>query len=458
MMKKKNFYFSTRDLMVMAALAALGGVSSTYINLIGDFFQSLFGFAGTTQWAAGLHVIWITLSVLLVGKPGAATAAGILKGFVELFSGNSHGLLVVIIDITAGLIIDLFFLFSSQKNKPNLLLIISAGLASASNVIIFQVFASIPGDLLTMTAILTTSSVAFISGTVFSGLISSSIIASLRKIGLISVLEENPQRKKIVPYTIIAIGIMLTIISGVKYFSNLTQIEQITISGNVAKEMIFPDEFSHLKFAAIESDVDDTASKINGYEIKEILAAIEPISEEGILVVTAADGYSFFISFEEIRRNPDLILSKQIFGKKVVYNVVGAESPKACVQGVSKMVIVGVKGLPISRGTSDETVFFPQDHLFSMDSTYLDINGNSEKLQGIPLADVVNSERKIPIGASILVNSPTETIEIQYNSTFQTDGDIRIFLRFNEKDIEFILGEMNGTVLLRSVEGIEIKP
>ena len=39
------------------------------------------------------------------------------------------------------------------------------------NVIIFQVFASVPGDLLTITAILTTSSVAFISGAVFSGLI-----------------------------------------------------------------------------------------------------------------------------------------------------------------------------------------------------------------------------------------------------------------------------------------------
>jgi hypothetical protein len=55
-MKNKPLCFTTRDLM-MASLAALGGVASTYINFTGDLFQSLVGFAGTTKWAAGLHVV-----------------------------------------------------------------------------------------------------------------------------------------------------------------------------------------------------------------------------------------------------------------------------------------------------------------------------------------------------------------------------------------------------------------
>ena len=55
-MTRRQSYFSTRDLLMMAALAALGGVVGTYVNAIGDAFQSVFGFAGTTQWAAGLHV------------------------------------------------------------------------------------------------------------------------------------------------------------------------------------------------------------------------------------------------------------------------------------------------------------------------------------------------------------------------------------------------------------------
>ena len=42
-MKQKKYYYTTRDLLLMAALAALGGIASTYINFIGDFFQSVLG-------------------------------------------------------------------------------------------------------------------------------------------------------------------------------------------------------------------------------------------------------------------------------------------------------------------------------------------------------------------------------------------------------------------------------
>ena len=84
-MDQRRYYFSTRDLLMMAALAALGGVVSTYVNAIGDFFQSILGFAGTTQWAAGLHVLWLTLAVGLTGKQGAGTVTGILKGVSEQY-------------------------------------------------------------------------------------------------------------------------------------------------------------------------------------------------------------------------------------------------------------------------------------------------------------------------------------------------------------------------------------
>ena len=88
MEKMKNYYFSTRDLMMMAALAAVGGISSTYINMIGDFFQSFLGFAGGTQWDAGLHIVWLMLAALMIRKPGAATTVGLIKGIVELLTGK----------------------------------------------------------------------------------------------------------------------------------------------------------------------------------------------------------------------------------------------------------------------------------------------------------------------------------------------------------------------------------
>ena len=116
-MEQRRIYFTTRDLLMMAALAALGGVVSTYVNAIGDLFQSVLGFAGTTQWAAGLHVLWLTLAVGLTRKQGAGTITGLLKGGVELLTGNTHGLLVVLVDIVAGLLVDLGFLPFRKKDS-----------------------------------------------------------------------------------------------------------------------------------------------------------------------------------------------------------------------------------------------------------------------------------------------------------------------------------------------------
>jgi len=146
-MVHRRAYFTTRDLLMMAALAALGGVTSTYVNAVGDLVQSAVGMAGTSQWAAGLHVMWLTLAVGLTGKQGAGTVTGLLKGGVELLTGNTHGLLVVLVDIVAGLLVDLGFL--PFRNKDSVLAYcLAGGLASASNVLVFQLFASLPADVL----------------------------------------------------------------------------------------------------------------------------------------------------------------------------------------------------------------------------------------------------------------------------------------------------------------------
>ncbi len=90
-------------------------MTGTYVNAIGDLMQSILGFAGTTQWAAGLHVVWLTLAMGLTGRVGAGTVTGLLKGLVELLTGNTHGLLVVLIDLIAGLLVDAVFLFSAER-------------------------------------------------------------------------------------------------------------------------------------------------------------------------------------------------------------------------------------------------------------------------------------------------------------------------------------------------------
>ena len=211
-MSQRRYYFSTRDLLMMAALAALGGVAGTYINTIGDLFQSVLGFAGTTQWAAGLHVLWLTLAVGLTGKQGAGTVTGVLKGVVELLSGNTHGLLVLLVDVVAGLLVDLGFLpFRDKNSLPAYAL--AGGLASASNVFVFQLFASLPADVLAYGALLLVAGVAVISGVLFAGLLGWLLLNALRRAGVVKDRPPVPTDRRIAP-VFLASAALLTLALG----------------------------------------------------------------------------------------------------------------------------------------------------------------------------------------------------------------------------------------------------
>jgi energy-coupling factor transport system substrate-specific component len=188
MKQSKRFYFSTRDLLLMAALAALGGVAGTYVNALGDAFQATLGFAGTTQWAAGLHVLWITLAVGLTGKQGAGTLTGVLKGVVELLSGNTHGLLVVLVDVGV-------LPFRKKDSLPALCL--AGGLASASNVFVFQLFAVLPADTLAYGAMLLVAGGALISGVLFAGVLGVLLLNALRQAGVVRDRASVPIRGRV---------------------------------------------------------------------------------------------------------------------------------------------------------------------------------------------------------------------------------------------------------------------
>ncbi len=208
-MDQRRYYFSTRDLLMMAALAALGGVTSTYVNAIGDFFQSVTGFAGTTQWAAGLHVLWLTLAVGLTRKQGAGTITGLLKGGVELLTGNTHGLLVVLVDVVAGLLVDLGFLPFKKKDSLAAYCL-AGGLASASNVFVFQLFASVPADTLAYWALLLVVAVAFLSGVLFAGVLARALVSALRRAGVVKDSSPVPMSRKAYPIFLVA-GALLAV-------------------------------------------------------------------------------------------------------------------------------------------------------------------------------------------------------------------------------------------------------
>ena len=456
MIKQKEPYFTTRDLMMAAALAALGGVASTYINLIGDFFQSILGFAGTTQWAAGLHVLWIMLAAAFIQKPGTATLTGILKGFVELFSGNTHGLLVLIIDIAAGIIVDAVLLLSKKK-QPGLLFYLAAGLASACNVIVFQFFAAVPEDVLTFLAILAASGLAFLSGVIFAGLLAKSILDAVKKIGLLP-NEKQETRKRIGfwPAALLILGIIITAAAGFLYFRKQKTGEGVVITGSVQNAYTFPNVWSDVGEEETTASANNVTRTYKGFPIEEIIRHAQPEVLTGNMQITASDGYQFFITLEEVFSNDALLLVEQGSGGTVSYNVMGAESQKAWVRGAIELRIVPTAILEIKKDGKVVYSFQPQDWQASMDSTFLQLDSGSEKLQGVPLDEIWRRSGNISDGSQILAVSDDDLVGFT-SDELSGNTKIRLFVQITESGMEFILGRMNGEVLLESVDYLEIE-
>lgn len=49
---------------------------------------------------------------------------------------------------------------------------------------------------------------------------------------------------------------------------------------------------------------------VTGIPVQELLASARPQAGAGLLLVRGSDGYAFFISLDEVRDNPALLLSK----------------------------------------------------------------------------------------------------------------------------------------------------
>jgi len=456
MMKKNQFYFSTRDLMMMAALAALGGVASTYINFIGDFFQSLLGFAGTTQWAAGLHVIWIMLAAAIVRKPGAAAMTGILKGFVEFLSGNTHGLLVLIVGILAGLIVDVVLLPNRGK-QPGILFFLAAGLASASNIFVFQFFASIPEDILTFFAILFTSGIAFSSGILFGGVVVHSLLVSLRKIGILNDQEPIDNNVESAWVAIILSAAVLFVIgAGLFYYRQLSNNNGISVEGSVKQSFTFPEEATDIGLVEIEAELNGVKRRYSGYPLVELVELAGPIDASSLVQISSEDGYNFFIPLEEIYENPHLILAVQDVGGNISYNIVGAKSSKAWVRGVNELKVIASNTLEIKGQIKNPFTFLPSEWQNEMDSSSINLGANRVKLQGVALRALWEHAQPNNNSNRMAVNSESQMVELTLNE-FAGDDEIRIFTYLDKKGMEFILAKINGEVILRNVDSIEIK-
>lgn len=453
-MNQRRVYFTTRDLLMMAALAALGGVVGTYVNAIGDLFQSVLGFAGTTQWAAGLHVIWLTLAVGLTRKQGAGTITGILKGGVELLTGNTHGLLVVLVDVVAGLLVDFGFVpFRKKDALPAYCL--AGGLASASNVFVFQLFASVPADTLAYWAMLLVAGVAFLSGVLFAGMISKGLVNALRRAGVVKDAPPVPMGRRVYALFLVVVVLLAAVLT-VYLRDALRGPTSVGIRGAVEAPYSYPRQDKELAQVTAEGTLRDVTSRYAGVPLREIIAQAQPEPNASLLLVRASDGYAFFLGMDEVTENDALLLSPQGQGDEVSYNVVGARNSKAWVRGVQELVVVAAATLEVSGALEEPAPYDPEDWQFDMDATGLDLGEGARKLQGVPLGKVLQAMGPKPEAESVIVFTGGDSLVLPLSDVLN-DDDLRIFTVIGEVDVTFALGRMDGQVLAVRIAGIEVQ-
>jgi len=457
-MRADRYHFSTRDLLMMAALAALGGVTGTYLSAAGSLIQAAIGMPGSLQWAAGLHVLWLVLAVGLTGKQGAGTVTGILKGAVELFAGSTHGLLVVLVDLVAGILVDVgFVLFRGTARGRDRLpaYLVAGGLASASNVFVFQLFASLPADVLSYAGIALAASMAGLSGVVFAGLLGHMLVSTLRRSGVVKDREPRPMGRKAYPIFLIAAALL-----AVGLTLHLRNVSSgggsVQVGGAVAAPYAYPQEHSDLAQVTAEGTQNNVTARYTGIPLRDLVARAEPSPGASKILIQAADGYGFFVSMDELETNTGLLLASQGRGRDATYNVVGATSSKAWVRGVISLTVISETTLEIGGALAQPGPFDPADWVTAMDSITIKLAAGPSKVQGAPLGEILTTMTPSPDATTVLLNGPAEPVTLSLADVLASD-DVRLFTVIHPDAVTFAVARMDGTILAEPVTSIEVR-
>jgi ABC-type thiamin/hydroxymethylpyrimidine transport system permease subunit len=454
--RRRRYYFSTRDLLMIAVLAALGGVASTYIQTLANAIHVAVGFPGATQVLAGLHVLWLVLAVGLTGKQGAGTVTGIAKAAVEFLSGNTHGILVILIDVVAGILVDLGMLpFRNKNSYPAYSF--AGGLAAASNVFVFQAFASIPSDVLTMTAILLVASVSFISGVLLAGVLGRVLLDSLRRAGVVKDQPvESPGRRVYVAF--VGIVSALALAGGLYLYFALQGPPSVRIAGEVSApyEYSYSDEDEALLVTVQETAKPGLMGTYTGLPLREIVSRARPAADATAILTRGNDGYDFFIEMSELEENETLILAQSGSGGELTYSVAGAQNSKAWVRNVVEVLVIGRAVVEITGSLENPREYDPDLWQFEMDNARLDVGYGTRKYQGVSLTTVLDAMG--PQSQANLVtlrNSAGDEEEIELGEVMDNPA-IRIFNVTGEEGLIFAVASDGGKVWLTDVTEIEI--
>jgi len=108
--------FSVKDLILIAAMAALGLAVKAIVTPIVHLASAPLFIPGGAL-GGGLYMMWLAVASGLTGKRGAASLAGLVQAILVILTGlgGSHGLLSLVSYTLPGLAIDAWLLVSRHR-------------------------------------------------------------------------------------------------------------------------------------------------------------------------------------------------------------------------------------------------------------------------------------------------------------------------------------------------------
>ena len=326
-------YLTTKDLVTIALLSALGGVLSTYVGYLGNLMNHMIGVPfGAGQFMAGLHVLWIILAIGITKKKGTGTVTGLIKGIVELFTGSTHGVVIVVVSLIQGVTADVVLFSDRAKERRDYTTYAIAGaISSATNVIVFQAlfFSGVPLILIAMLCML-----AGASGMIFGGWLAIEMLEALEQAGmligrkeiLVDSAEEDDEtwkfsrkakKRRMASMAVVSVFLAAFSIGAVYYFMFVFVLpggDTVAIDGAVENPFDFRYEDYSDSEVTINAELIGSVTYVaprnyTGVPLMTVLADAVPSADATQVVVTASDGYFATFDLEDVMVDERLILT-----------------------------------------------------------------------------------------------------------------------------------------------------
>lgn len=177
-----NFNYSTRDIVIIAIIAAIAGVVNTGTGNLWYLANSSLGPLGGALLQGAFMWAYI-LAAWLIRKPGAALSVGIIEAAVEILLGNASGIGTLGWGIFQGLGIEVVLAIVAYS-KFNLLTALMAG-AGASQFGTVWTAILFGWDPATANDVWMAVPVNLISGMILSGVIGYYLAKAIARTGLV---------------------------------------------------------------------------------------------------------------------------------------------------------------------------------------------------------------------------------------------------------------------------------